>query len=365
MPWNEPGGGNDNKDPWGQRRKPQGPPDLDEILKQFKKNLGGLFGNKNGGSNNGGGGSSAGGGAAGGLMAVAGLAIVAVIYFAVGLYTVDEKEKALVLRFGQYNRTEGAGLHWRAPLIEQKEIVNTTALNQELIRGRMLTEDEFLVEIALTVQYRVPDPQAFRFNLVDPDFTVSQVAETALRSIIGRSTLDSILTIGTGQIQSDTREEMRKILEGYQAGIDLADVNLQERTVPEAVREAFDDAIKAGADQDRVVKEAQAYQSKEIPLAEAKAQRVLQDAEAYKQQQVAQSKGEVQRFEKLLPQYLAAPEVTRNRLYIETMEEIMSKVSKVMIDDEKGNNMLYLPLDKMSAGHREHAAAAAAAEGVR
>lgn len=358
MPWNEPGGG--NQDPWGQRRKPQGgPPDLDEALKQFSKKLGGIFG----GNNSGGGNNTGKGG--GGMLGVAALAVVALIYVAVGFYTVDEKEKALVLRFGQYDRTEGAGLHWRAPLIEQKEIVNTTALNQELIRGRMLTEDEFLVEIALTVQYRVPDPQAFRFNLVDPDFTVTQVAETALRSVIGRSTLDSILTVGTGQIQSETREEMRKILDGYQAGIELADVNLQERTVPEAVREAFDDAIKAGADQDRVVKEAEAYQSKNIPLAEAQAQRVLQDAEAYKQQQVAQAKGEVQRFEKLLPQYLAAPGVTRDRLYIETMEEIMSKVSKVMVDAEKGNNMLYLPLDKMSGGRRDDAAAAAAAEGAR
>lgn len=358
MPWNEPGGG--NQDPWGQRRKPQGgPPDLDEALKQFSKKLGGIFG----GNNSGGGNNTGKGG--GGMLGVAALAVVALIYVAVGFYTVDEKEKALVLRFGQYDRTEGAGLHWRAPLIEQKEIVNTTALNQELIRGRMLTEDEFLVEIALTVQYRVPDPQAFRFNLVDPDFTVTQVAETALRSVIGRSTLDSILTVGTGQIQSDTREEMRKILDGYQAGIELADVNLQERTVPEAVREAFDDAIKAGADQDRVVKEAEAYQSKNIPLAEAQAQRVLQDAEAYKQQQIAQAKGEVQRFEKLLPQYLAAPGVTRDRLYIETMEEIMSKVSKVMVDAEKGNNMLYLPLDKMSGGRRDDAAAAAAAEGAR
>lgn len=357
MPWNEPGGG--NQDPWGQRRKPQGgPPDLDDLFKQFKKNLGGIFG----GGNSGGGNSGSSGG---GLLAVAMLAVIGVLYFAIGFYTVDEKEKALVLRFGQYNRTEGAGLHWRAPLIEQKEIVNTTALNQELIRGRMLTEDEFLVEVALTVQYRISDPQAFRFKIVDPDFTVTQVAETALRSIIGRSRLDSILTIGTGQIQSDTREEMRKILDGYEAGIDLADVNLQERTVPEAVREAFDDAIKAGADQERVVKEAEAYQSKEIPLAEAKAQRVLQDAEAYKQQQVAQARGEVQRFEKLLPQYLAAPDVTRNRLYIETMEEIMSKVSKVMVDVDKGNNMLYLPLDKMSGTRRDNAAAAAAAEGAR
>ncbi len=360
MPWNEPGGG--NQDPWGQRRKPQGgPPDLDEMLKQFNKKLAGLFGNSGGGGGN----NAGSGNSGGGMMAVAALAVVALVYVAVGFYTVDEKEKALVLRFGQYNRTEGAGLHWRAPLVEQKEIVNTTALNQELIRGRMLTEDEFLVEIALTVQYRVPDPQAFRFNLVDPDFTVTQVAETALRSVIGRSTLDSILTVGTGQIQSETREEMRKILDGYQAGIELADVNLQERTVPEAVREAFDDAIKAGADQDRVVKEAEAYQSKNIPLAEAQAQRVLQDAEAYKQQQIAQAKGEVQRFEKLLPQYLAAPGVTRDRLYIETMEEIMSKVSKVMVDAEKGNNMLYLPLDKMSGGRRDDAAAAVAAEGAR
>lgn len=359
MPWNEPGGG--NQDPWGQRRKPQGgPPDLDEALKQLSKKLGGIFGG-GGGNGNTGSGKSAGGG----MLGIAALAVVALVYFAVGFYTVDEKEKALILRFGQYNRTEGAGLHWRAPLIEQKEIVNTSSVNQELIRGRMLTEDEFLVEVALTVQYRIADPLAFRFNLVDPDFTVTQVAETALRSIIGRSKLDSILTVGTSQIQSDTREEMRKILEAYETGIDLADVNLQERTVPEAVREAFDDAIKAGADQERVVKEAEAYQSKNIPLAEAQAQRVLQDAEAYKQQQIAQAKGEVQRFEKLLPQYLAAPAVTRDRLYIETMEEIMSKVSKVMVDAEKGNNMLYLPLDKMSGGRRDDAAAAAAAEGAR
>jgi modulator of FtsH protease HflK len=360
MPWNEPGGGN-NQDPWGQRRKPQGgPPDLDEALKQFSKKLGGLFGG-NGGGNTGGGVGRGGGG----ILGVVGVAVAALIYVAVGFYTVDEKEKALVLRFGLYNRTEGAGLHWRAPLIEQKEIVDTTSVNQELIRGRMLTEDEFLVDVSLSVQYRISDPQAFKFKLVDPDFTVTQAAESALRSVIGRSSLDNILTIGTGEIQSATREEIRKILEDYESGIELADVNLQERKAPDAVREAFDDAIKAREDQDRVVKEAEAYQSKEIPLAEAQAQRVLQEAEAYKQQQVAQSKGEVQRFEKLLPQYLAAPQVTRDRLYIETMEEIMSKVSKVMVDAEKGNNMLYLPLDKMSGTRRDNAAAAAAAEGAR
>jgi len=357
MPWNEPGGG--NQDPWGQRRKPQGgPPDLDEALKQFSKKLGGIFGGGNAGGN---GGVGKGGG---GVMGVAAIAVIALIYVAVGFYTVDEKEKALVLRFGEYNRTEGAGLHWRAPLIEQKEIVNTSSVNQELIRGRMLTEDEFLVDVSLSVQYRISDPQAFKFNLVDPDFTVTQAAESALRSVIGRSTLDDILTVGKAAIQSETREEMRTILEPYNAGIDLADVNFQEAKAPDAVRAAFDDAIKAREDQDRVVKEAEAYQSKNIPLAEAQAQRVLQEAEAYKQQEIARAKGEVQRFEKLLPQYLAAPQVTRDRLYIETMEEIMSKVSKVMVDVEKGNNMLYLPLDKMS-GRRDNAAAAAAAEGAR
>ncbi|QGX40528.1 FtsH protease activity modulator HflK [Permianibacter aggregans] len=360
MPWNEPGNGN-NQDPWGQRRKPQGgPPDLDDFLKDLGKKLGGIFGGGKGPSSSGGGGSS------GKANSVLGFVILAVVVFGYGLagiYQVDEKERAIVLRFGEYNRIEGSGLNWAPPIIDQVNIVNTTSVQQEIVRGRMLTKDEFLVDVSTSVQYRIADPQAYLFNVVDPDFTLQQATEAALRSVIGQSQLDDILTAGKSVIQSQTRELLREILEPYKTGLEIADVNFQEADPPQEVRAAFDDAIKAREDKGRMVQEAQAYREKELPLAQANAQRILQEAEAYKAQVTAQARGEVQRFEKLLPQYLAAPEVTRNRLYIETMEEVLSKVSKVVVDDKGGNNMLYLPLDKMGQQRSNAGAAGAAMEG--
>lgn len=356
MPWNEPGGGNDgNKpDPWN-RRRPQQNPDLDETLRQLSRKLGGIFGGGGNGNRSGSGGNAMAGGVL--FAGIGGIVLAAWVLF--GFYTVNEKERAIVLRFGEYESTEGPGLHWAPPMIDRVEVLDTQSVNQEQIRGRMLTEDEFLVEVTLSVQYRIEDPVAFLFNMTDPQATLVQAAESALRTVVGRSQLDEILTSG-GAVQVQAGEELKRIMDTYNAGIAIADVNLQERKAPDAVREAFDDAIKAREDKERTVKIAETYASKEIPLAQARAQQILQDAEAYRTQVIAQASGEVQRFQKLLPQYLVAPEVTRQRLYLETMEAIMGRVSKVVVDVEKGNNMLYLPLDRMAPGRAQAGAAAEA-----
>ena len=360
MPWNEPGNGN-NQDPWGQRKKPQGgPPDLDEVLKNLSKKLGDIFGGgkRPGNNNNSNGGSSA----ATSAVVLVILAIIGLGYGLSGIYQVDEKERAIILRFGEFHRMEGAGLNWAPPIIDQVNIVNYTAVQQTIVKGRMLTKDEFLVDVSTSVQYRIADPQSYLFNAVDPDFTLQQATEAALRSVIGQSQLDDILTAGKAVIQSQTREQLREIMEPYATGLEIADVNFQEADPPREVRAAFDDAIKAREDKGRMVQEAQAYREKELPLAQAEAQRILQNAEAYRAQVIAQSKGEVQRFEKLLPQYLAAPEVTRHRLYMDAMEQVLSRVSKVVVDDENGKNMLYLPLEKMGGSHRNAGAASNAAQ---
>ncbi len=338
MPWNEPG--NNNQDPWRNRRPQGGPPDLDEAFRQFMKKISGAMGGKppSGGSNN--------NGNAGGLVIVGIVAVVLAIWWTMGWYTVNEKERAVVLRFGKHVATEGAGLHWYAPLIETKQVIDVSSVQQQNVRGRMLTEDENLIDVALGIQYKIADPVAYAFNVRDADQTLVQVAESALRLVVGKTKIDDIMTGGKDVVRSKTEEVLGQILTPYNTGLQITEVTLQDTRPPEPVVAAFDDVTKAREDKDRAVKEAEGYRNKEIPLAEAEAQRILQDAEAYRTQAIAQATGEVQRFQKLLPQYLAAPEVTRNRLYIETMEQVLSNVSKVMVDVKPGN-MLYLPLDKM------------------
>ncbi len=339
MPWNEPG--SNNQDPWRNRRPQGGPPDLDEAIRQMMKKINGLFGAKPP-QNTGNGGQSG-----GGVLMLAILAIFVAIWWTMGWYTVNEKERAVVLRFGKHLSTETAGLHWYAPLIETKHVIDVSSVQQQTVRGRMLTEDENLIDVALGVQYKIADPVAYAFNVRDADQTLIQVAESALRLVVGKTKIDDIMTGGKDVVRSKTEEVLGQILEPYNTGLMITEVTLQDTRPPEPVVAAFDDVTKAREDKDRSVKEAEGYRNKETPLAEAEAQRILQDAEAYRTQVVAQATGEVQRFQKLLPQYLAAPDVTRNRLYIETMEQVLGNVSKVMIDVKPGN-MLYLPLDKMS-----------------
>ena len=339
MAWNEPGNDNDNKDPWGNRRRKQdGPPDLDEMWKNFSKKLGGVL--NNGGGNSGK--SEGGGGFFLGLFVV-----LIVVYAGLGFYQVNEKEQGIVLRFGKFDRTVSAGLGWAPFFVDRVIKVNITQISQANIKGLMLTRDENIVEVQLGVQYQVIDAQQYLFNVSFPDDTVRQATESAFRQVIGDSVMDDILTTGKDVISAQTRERASEILGIYKAGLIIRAITFETARPPTEVQDAFDDAIKAREDKDRSKKLAEAYSREKEPLARGNAQKLLQEAQGYRAQVLAKANGEVARFAKLLPQYEAAPEVTRERLYIETMEEVLSNSSKVLMDVKGGNNMIYLPLDQI------------------
>lgn len=337
MAWNEPGDHN-KQDPWGRKRN-DGPPDLDEALRKFMNRLSSLLGG-GGGSR----GSDSGAGTAGlTLVAVAALLIWSVS----GFYTVQEAERGVVLRFGAYHTTVGSGIHWLPRFVDTVQKVDVSKVYSKRISGRMLTQDENIAEVDLGVQYRISDPVKFLFNVRDPDGTMGHVAESALRLVVGQSSMDDLLTGGREQVRMRSEEEMNKIIEPYQTGLVISEVTLQSVKAPDAVQAAFDDAIKAREDEERVITEAKAYLAKQEPIAQGRASRIVQEAQAYKQEVVARATGAVARYTKLLPEYEAAPQVTRERLYLETMQEVLSGTSKILVDVEGGNNMMYLPLDKL------------------
>jgi len=340
MVWNEPGGG-DNKDPWNNNRGNDGPPDLDEAFKKLQDKLNGLFG---GGSGSGGSGS----GEISGSLIVLIIGIIAIIWAAMGIYQVDEKDRAVVLRFGKYMDTLGPGLHWNPPLIDSKTIVNITEERQYPSRGLMLTEDENIVELPLTVQYNIADPKAFVLNVKNPELSLQQASDSALRHVVGSSKLDEVVSIGREQIGIDVQLRLQEYLDNYGTGIQVVKINIQEAKPPTEVKDAYDDVIKAREDQERLVNEAQAYANGIIPESRGKAQRIIEEANGYKAKVIVEAKGEATRFENLLAEYKKAPEVTRERLYLDAVQDVMSKSSKVLVDIEGGNNMMYLPLDKLS-----------------
>lgn len=340
MAWNEPGG--KGQDPWGGRGgNNDGPPDLDEALKKFQEKLGGLFG----GSGKGGQGSS-GSGNFKGLIGGA-LILAVVIYLLLGIYQVDEKERAVVLQFGAFKEIKQPGLRWNAPLVTKVFVENVTEERQYPTRGLMLTVDESIVELPISVQYNVDDVKAYVLNVRDPEGSLRQATESALRHVVGSSELNQVLSSGREIIADDIKSRIQLYLDSYGTGIQVRAVNIQEGRPPEQVRPAFDDVIRAREDEERFKNEAQAYSNRVIPEARGRAQRMLEEAEAYRAEVVAYAEGESQRFEQLLTEYQRAPEVTRERLYIDAMQSIMSNASKVMVDVEGGNNMLYLPLDRM------------------
>lgn len=340
MAWNEPGGGN-NKDPWGNNGGDQGPPDLDEAFKKLQEKLNGIFG---GGGSGGGGSSSA--DISGSLIALVFLVLV-VVWAGFGVYQVDEKDRAVVLRFGKYLDTYGPGLHWYPPLIDAKFTVSVTEERQYSTRGVMLTEDENIVDLPLTVQYNIADPKAFVLNVRSPELSLRHATDSALRHVVGSSKLDDVVSIGREQIGVDVQERLQQYLDDYGTGINVVKINIQEAKPPEEVKEAYDDVIKAREDQERAINEAQAYSNGIIPEARGRAQRLLEEAKGYKAKVTVEATGEAQRFEKMLAEYRKAPEVTRERLYLDTIQEVMSSSSKVLVDVEGGNNMMYLPLDKI------------------
>lgn len=339
MAWNEPG--NHKPDPWG-RKNNEGPPDLEAQMRKLMGRLGGLFGGGRGKPSGEGG---AGGAGAAGFSLV--LVAAALIWGVSGFYTIQEAERGVIMRFGAYHATLGSGIHWLPRFVDRVIPVDVSKVAQKRIAGQMLTQDENIAEVELGVQYRISDPVKFLFNVRDPDRTMEHVAESALRLVVGQSTMDDLLTGGRDQVRIRSEEEMNKILEPYQTGLVISEVTLQVAKAPDPVQAAFDDAIKAREDEERVITEARAYASKQEPIAQGRASRILQEAQAYKQEVVAKANGEVARFTQLLPQYEAAPEVTRKRLYLETMQEVLGNTSKVLIDVEGGNNMMYLPLDKI------------------
>jgi membrane protease subunit HflK len=354
MAWNEPGGpnssdGNRNSDrngernPWGKRPQ-QGPPDLDELFKNFKRKLGGMFGGGGGGSG-GKGDVDLGGGASVGMV----LGLLAGVWLLTGFYTVGQAERAVILRFGKYYETTQAGLKWRMPWpIDSKTVVNIERIDSYSDQTRMLTADENMVDINLAVQFRRNDPKLYVFSVRDPDATLREVSESAIRETIGRSTLGQVLESGRQEIAAKTKDLIQRTLNTYNTGIEVTSVNLQGVSVPEQVAPAQQDAIKAGNDKERFTLEARTYADDILPKARGAAARELQDAQAYRARKTADSEGETQRFTQLLKEYERAPGVTRQRLYLETVQSVYANSKKVIVDTKNGgNNMLYIPIDKM------------------
>lgn len=350
MAWNEPGNNNGNNgrdnDPWGNNNRgnkggrDQGPPDLDEVFNKLSQKLGGKFGGK------GGKGSSIGGGGALGFGVIAIIAIA--IWFFAGFYTIGEAERGVVLRLGKYDRVVDPGLNWRPRFIDEYEAVNVQAIRSLRSSGLMLTKDENVVTVAMDVQYRVADPYKYLFRVTNADDSLRQATDSALRAVVGDALMDSILTSGRQQIRQSTQETLNSIIDSYDMGVVLVDVNFQSARPPEQVKDAFDDAIAAREDEERFEREAEAYRNDILPKATGRAERLKKEALGYSERVVNEALGQVAQFEKLLPEYQAAPEVTRNRLYLDTMEEVYSSTSKVLIDSESSGNLLYLPIDKLA-----------------
>ena len=362
MAWNEPGGPQD-KDPWGGRNNQQGPPDLDEIVRNMKEKYGGLFGGKGGKGGSSGGGSGGGSSLSSGAIGII-AAVLLVLWAATGIYKIDQAERGVVLRFGAYVDTTNPGLSWHFPFpIESVEKVNVAAIDSVEIGFRtnstqgthvtvprealMLTQDENIVEVGVEVQYRVNDASKYLFQVRDPKVTLAEVAEGVVREVVGKSTMDYVLTEGRSDVTQQARTLMQAILVRYQTGLEVSSVNLQKATAPPQVQAAFADAVKAREDEQRFKNEAEAYANGIIPKARGAQARQLEEAEGYKARVIAQAEGEAARFSKVLTEYEKAPIVTRERLYLESMEEILGRTGKIMVDVDSGSNIMYLPLEKI------------------
>ena len=348
MPWNQ---DNKDKDPWERDRR-QSPPDLDAVINKFMSSFGGIFAKK--GSNN----SSGGPGKSKSIVSL--LVIAALIWGATGFYIVSENERAVILRFGEYQRTAMPGPGWHLPRpIETHETVNFTGIRSVEKRTTMLTQDENIVELAFSVQYRINNAEDYLFNVENPDIpgdrtcrfgsrsTICGVLDSAIRDVVGKNEMDYILREGRTEISNTTEELMQQVLDSYEAGLIVTSVNLQDSQPPDAVQDAFQDATKAREDMVRYKNEAQAYANEIVPKARGEAARMIQDALAYKEMVIANAEGDADRFSKLLKEYKRAPEVTRKRLYMDALESVLSNSSKLMIDIKAGNNLMLLPLDKI------------------
>ena len=344
MSWNEPGsGGNKPRDPWS--GNDQGPPDLDEALKKLQQRINRMFGGS--GGSGGTGGSSGGGKVPGALLGVIAAGAITV-WALLGFYQLDEQERAIVLRFGKYTETLQPGLQWNPPIIDEVITVNTTKVRAVSFREVMLTQDENIVEVSMSVQYVIDDPEKFVLQVRDPEISLQHASQSALRHAVGDTTMDLVLTEGRALLAIEVRDRLQGYLNDYGTGIRVSKVNIDEGKPPAQVQGAFDDVIKAREDEERVKNEAQSYANGIVPEARGRAQRMMEEANAYREQVVATADGEADRFKRLLAEYEKAPEVTRERLYLDAIQTVMSNTNKVLVDVEGGNNVLYLPLDKLA-----------------
>ncbi|MBI2772281.1 MAG: FtsH protease activity modulator HflK [Burkholderiales bacterium] len=378
-----------NKPEGGPPKGPnQGPPDLDELWRDFNRKLGGLFGGK-GRRTEGGGGNGFGGGNGGGFqpdMRSAGIGalvvavVVVLIWLGTGFFIVQEGQQGVVTQFGKYHSTVEAGFNWRLPYpIQRHETVNLTQLRSVEIgrnnvvqstglrESSMLTQDENIVDVRFTIQYRLKSAAQFLFENRNPDDAVIRAAESAVREVVGRVNMDDVLGRNSENIQRDVAKSIQFQMDRYKTGIEVQNVNIQNVQPPEQVQAAFDDALKAGQDRDRLKNEGQAYANDVIPRAKGAAARLKEESDGYKSRILAQAEGDAQRFRSVLNEYQKAPQVTRDRMYIDAMQQIYSSVTKVLVDSSKGTNLLYLPLDKIlqqTAQVPEPAAAPAATPAV-
>lgn len=356
MSWNDQGG---DRDPWGGNNQ-QGPPDLDEAFKKLQDKLSSIFGgNKRPSGSNG---SGKGGGdfkmpVSAGLLA----GILVAIWIVSGFYIVDPAEEGVITRFGEYNRTEQAGPHWLPTFIERAELVNVQEVRDAEVgfrsqgRGKgsvphealMLTQDQNIIDIEFAVQYRIKDAKDYLFNVREPDITLRHATESAVREIVGKNNMNFIITGGRDVVASETHTLTQEILDRYNTGLIVTSVNMQDAQPPAQVQEAFDDAIKAEEDEVRLKNEAEAYANDILPKARGDADAMRAQAEGYKQRVVALADGEVSRFTAIMKEYQKAPQVTRERMYLDAVEEVLGSTSKILMDKDGSNNMLFLPLEKM------------------
>lgn len=357
MPWNEPGG--NQQDPWTGKKRTPGGNDPEELIRKLNQKLNKLFGGSghgDGSDNNGG----------KGILLLVGLLVIG--WLLSGFYTIDARQKGLVLRFGAYQETTGAGLHWRLPYpFETVEVFDVEQNRSAQDRSTMLTKDENIVDIAVSVQYKISNAEEYAFNILNADYvsdqtqgTLYQVMRGSIRDIIGRNNMDFILQEGREQIAIDTQNLMQQILNDYKAGLKIIKVNLTYAEAPTEVKDAFDEANRAREDKNRFQNEAETYSKKVLPEAGGQAARLKADAEAFRQETVDRAMGDAARFSQLVVEYHKAPAVTRERLYLDAMESVMSGSRKVMVDT-RSNNMLYLPLDQLNTQNNAAAAAAATA----
>lgn len=354
-PWGKPGQSNEQKpenssnNGWGSNQnrgnQEQSPPDIEEIFNNLLKKLGG--GGKKSGQNNGGSNNTPSAPINFGKALPIAVALGAIVWGASGFYTIKEAERGVVLRFGELHSIVQPGLNWKPTFVDKVLPVNVEQVKELKTQGSMLTQDENMVKVEMTVQYRVQDPAKYRFSVTNADDSLNQATDSALRYVIGHMTMNDILTTGRAVVRENTWKALNEIIKPYDMGLEVIDVNFQSARPPEEVKDAFDDAIKAQEDEQRFIREAEAYAREKEPIARGDAQRIVEEATAYKDRIVLDAQGEVERLQRLLPEFKAAPDLLRERLYIQTMEKVMANTPKVMLDGNNGNNLTVLPIEQI------------------